>query len=338
MMILSWEADGMAYDERLIADIAEKLGLSEAAVRESDENIESKRGNGDWGGQRNKVLEHATSRIESASTTNLLPNDGPIADAVKGLLKHFRGGSEPADVLTAFFDDESDDESDNGSNDGSDDALDDIDASSASTSDLNSEPIQDLNSQTEDNSDSSNESQAGDGPTFSDTFETDATIEQTDEVDPFEELGVVSQTNTFSGSDNNDSSSDALSALLDDTGEVSIASRGDLLSELVGAGEFTEEGERGAEGELGLDEPVDEGVLSETEEQPSPSETESKMATTTAEVVAGPSADEAYTMLLRTVWVDGILDPAEVQLLARKRVELGITFEHHLQLVRAVIG
>jgi len=38
------------------------------------------------------------------------------------------------------------------------------------------------------------------------------------------------------------------------------------------------------------------------------------------------------------VWVDDILDPSEVELLARKRTELGITFEHHLKLVRDIIG
>ena len=43
-------------------------------------------------------------------------------------------------------------------------------------------------------------------------------------------------------------------------------------------------------------------------------------------------------MLLQTVWVDGILDPAEVRLLSKKRVELNITFERHLELVEEVIG
>ena len=47
---------------------------------------------------------------------------------------------------------------------------------------------------------------------------------------------------------------------------------------------------------------------------------------------------KAYVMLLQTVWVDGILDPAEVRLLAKKRSELGISFERHLQLVDQLIG
>ena len=48
--------------------------------------------------------------------------------------------------------------------------------------------------------------------------------------------------------------------------------------------------------------------------------------------------ESTYTMLLQTVWVDGILDPAEVRLLAKKRNELGISFERHLQLVDNLLG
>ena len=333
MMILSWEADGMAYDERLIADIAENLGLADDAVRESDEAIESKRGNGDWAGQRNKVIEHAMTRIESASATNLLPSDGPIADAVTGLLKRFKGGDEAADILTAFFDDESDDSLANALNGV------DLDSTSDKTPKPNSEPKRALNLQAEKSSDFSDEPQGEVGLTFSDTIENDTTIERTDEIDPFEELGVASRTNTNSGSGNNDSSSDALSALLDDTADDSIESEGDLLSELAGESEFIEEGEREVEGDLiEQDEPVAEGVLGGTEKQQPPPELESGTNPSATKEVTGPSSDEAYTMLLRTVWVDGILDPAEVQLLARKRVELGITFEHHLELVRVVIG
>ena len=49
-------------------------------------------------------------------------------------------------------------------------------------------------------------------------------------------------------------------------------------------------------------------------------------------------AESTYKLLLETVWVDDILDPSEVKLLARKRGELGLSFERHLQLVREVIG
>ena len=49
-------------------------------------------------------------------------------------------------------------------------------------------------------------------------------------------------------------------------------------------------------------------------------------------------SEATYKLLLETVWVDDILDPSEVELLARKRGELGLSFERHLQLVREVIG
>ena len=50
------------------------------------------------------------------------------------------------------------------------------------------------------------------------------------------------------------------------------------------------------------------------------------------------NAKESYRMVLETVWVDGILDPGEVNLLARKREDLGISFEEHLALVREMLG
>ena len=47
---------------------------------------------------------------------------------------------------------------------------------------------------------------------------------------------------------------------------------------------------------------------------------------------------QIYKMLLETVWVDDILDPAEVNMLSRKREELEISFETHLELVREMLG
>ena len=48
-------------------------------------------------------------------------------------------------------------------------------------------------------------------------------------------------------------------------------------------------------------------------------------------------AERTYSLLLETVWVDDILDPSEVELLARKRKELGISFTRHLKMVRRII-
>ena len=65
----------------------------------------------------------------------------------------------------------------------------------------------------------------------------------------------------------------------------------------------------------------------EPEEEPEPSES----------TPAQPDAKDAYRMVLETVWVDGVLDPGEVSLLARKREDLGISFEEHLALVREML-
>ena len=52
---------------------------------------------------------------------------------------------------------------------------------------------------------------------------------------------------------------------------------------------------------------------------------------------SGDKAESTYKLLLETVWVDDILDPSEVELLSRKRKELGLSFVRHLQLVREII-
>jgi len=46
---------------------------------------------------------------------------------------------------------------------------------------------------------------------------------------------------------------------------------------------------------------------------------------------------EMYRMMLDTVWVDDLIDPSEVALLARKRKELDISFETHMKLVREML-
>ena len=46
---------------------------------------------------------------------------------------------------------------------------------------------------------------------------------------------------------------------------------------------------------------------------------------------------EMYRMMLDTVWVDDVIDPSEVALLARKRKDLDISFETHMNLVREML-
>ena len=119
-----------------------------------------------------------------------------------------------------------------------------------------------------------------------------ASIESEDhsDVDPFEELGIGSQSNKTSKKEDGMNGYDALSDLMDDV-EDEI---GTIESESSDLNEMNHKD------------------MNEVE--------------------------STYTMLLQTVWVDGILDPAEVRLLAKKRDELGISFKRHLQLVDDLLG
>ena len=129
-----------------------------------------------------------------------------------------------------------------------------------------------------------------------------ASIESEDhsDVDPFEELGVGSRINTTSTGKNENSGYDALADLVDDDDEGATDVQGIHFSNKQ---EMAEE----LEGEL----------------------PDSEMTR---------KAEATYVMLLQTVWVDGILDPAEVRLLSKKRSELEISFKRHLELVDDLLG
>ena len=74
----------------------------------------------------------------------------------------------------------------------------------------------------------------------------------------------------------------------------------------------------------------EKAVIEEAEKEPQEEE----------EVVENkPKADpeELYRFLLEGVWVDDVLDPAEVTLMAKKRRELNISFETHLKILREVL-
>ena len=156
------------------------------------------------------------------------------------------------------------------------------------------------------------------------------------EVDPFEELGV--QTNI-----SNASSSDGLEAFMEDDEEEAIEAApaveseqeedddDDVFATLGVAGPSVALVSSGQDDILAAfmddeDEPEEENTADEVEDEPTP------------QAPAQPDAKEAYKMVLETVWVDGVLDPGEVNLLARKREDLGITFEEHLAIVREMLG
>ena len=144
-----------------------------------------------------------------------------------------------------------------------------------------------------------------------------------EEIDPFAELGVVSGGGGGSFGDNTADSNDPLSVFMDDDDEVEE----DLVDD---------DGFLASDSALNLDGEVVEDDVDEQEvEAPSVEE----------EVEEAPEEDEqpatapnvAYEMLMSTCWIDGILDPAEAKLLARKREELGISFEQHLEMLQSML-
>jgi hypothetical protein len=154
--------------------------------------------------------------------------------------------------------------------------------------------------------------------------------EQTDheEIDPFAELGVVSGGGGSSFGANTADSDDPLSVFMDDDDEEEadlVDGDGFLASDssLNLDGEVVEDDveQPEAEAQVAEEEIVEEEAAEEAEEDEQPATT--------------PNA--AYEMLMSTCWIDGILDPAEAKLLARKREELGITFEQHLEMLQSML-
>ena len=158
-----------------------------------------------------------------------------------------------------------------------------------------------------------------------------------EEVDLFAELGVETPTSA-------DNSSDGLEAFMDDDED------GDMPTESVPVEEENPEDDDeddlfatlGVAGpSVALSTSEDEDILAafmdddEVEE-----ETNDEEPTPEPETPAESQDDaiEAYRMVLETVWVDGILDPGEVHLLAKRREDLGISFEKHLEMVREMLG
>tara|TARA_B100001996_G_scaffold310275_1_gene252014 strand:+ start:737 stop:1252 length:516 start_codon:yes stop_codon:yes gene_type:complete len=155
------------------------------------------------------------------------------------------------------------------------------------------------------------------------------------DVDPFEELGVEQH---LPG----DHSGDGLDAFMDDEDEEDQIETtrpesaiteeededdDDLFATLGVAGPAVSLASAGQDDLLSAFMDEDEEVV-EVEEP----------ATTTETKPSAPDAKDAYKMVLETVWVDGILDPGEVNLLARRREELNLSFEEHLELVRQMLG
>ena len=152
------------------------------------------------------------------------------------------------------------------------------------------------------------------------------------EIDPFAELGVEAGVAVSGGA--SDQGADLLAAFMEDDEEEEevVDSAGFLTDSSAISGDLEE-----SESELAddLDDSNDTDDSDEPEDEvaePEPAEEEEEVESTPA---VSPLA--AYDMLMSTCWVDGILDPAEAKLLARKRDELSISFEDHLSLLRKML-
>ncbi len=137
------------------------------------------------------------------------------------------------------------------------------------------------------------------------------------EIDPFAELGVSSSGGSFGAT--SVASDDPLAAFMDDDDEEEdlVDESGFLASE--SSSSFIEDEEQDS-----AEVPEEPVVAPEEEVEEAPEQEISPMS--------------GYEMLMSTCWIDGILDPAEAKLLARKREELGISFEEHLEMLRDILG
>ena len=138
---------------------------------------------------------------------------------------------------------------------------------------------------------------------------TDMTEDDEEDIDPFAELEIGTSTPSAS-------KSNPLAAFEEDDDPLSA---------------FTDDDEPDFEDVVISfdDEPDFEDVVISFDDDEAPAIEQTPVAN---------SAEATYKLLLETVWIDDILDPSEVELLARKRGELGLSFERHLQLVRGIIG
>jgi hypothetical protein len=157
-------------------------------------------------------------------------------------------------------------------------------------------------------------------------------------VDPFEELGVMSPEDSAAAA------GDALEAFMEgDDDEDPVA---EPVQEEVAEEEDDDEDPFAALGVAGpavalstLDEDDPLAALMEDEDdEEDEAEDEPAVEVEEENTSSAIDAKAAYLMVLETVWVDGVLDPGEVSLLARRRKDLDISFEEHLALVRKMLG
>ena len=133
----------------------------------------------------------------------------------------------------------------------------------------------------------------------------EAGVNEEEDVDPFEELGAT-RPNVNAVESTSTNVNDALAAFMD------------------------EDEYQGPENTI-----VFEGESATGDEPIEQEEVEEEIQVETEKARAQP--EELYQFLLEGVWVDDVLDPAEVALMARKRRDLGISFETHLKILKQIL-
>ena len=139
--------------------------------------------------------------------------------------------------------------------------------------------------------------------------ETPSGLDDEEEIDPFTELNIAEEAPARKGEN-------ILYSLID------------------------EDDDEGSDTDNALNSFMDDDPLNSSEEEINVSFEEVDAPIPVQDTATGDTITEAertYSLLLETVWVDDILDPSEVELLARKRKELGISFTRHLEMVRRII-
>ena len=139
--------------------------------------------------------------------------------------------------------------------------------------------------------------------------ETPSGLDDEEEIDPFTELNIDEEAPARKGEN-------ILYSLIDD------------------------DDDEGSDTDSALNSFMDDDPLNSSEEEIIVSFEEVDAPIPVQDTATGDTITEAertYSLLLETVWVDDILDPSEVELLARKRKELGISFTRHLEMVRRII-
>lgn len=267
-MVLSQESEDPAADAPTIIALQKALELPDEERTKAAQHIDRHRGlDGDWDGQRDRVLNMAADRVRGAMEDGRIPAGANLGEDLDRMIEDAMGEE---DIFSAL-------------------GVPSPEEKTRSGGDL----LEEFGLEEE---------------VKHDPVDMDSDFESEDDVDPFDLIGGRAEEDSKDVSP----ARDPLDALLDDDPDYQ---EDEDLKDVPAMFRGEEEGSK------------------DPEPEPEPVEVEAK-----SEPVKEADPLEVYKMLLETVWVDDVLDPAEVALLARKRTSLGITFQDHLEIVREIIS